>query len=53
VAGPAAAPDPGLSEIGRLLGVLVEPPAPSAGPLGLVHGPVRVGEQGDAAIPAL
>src|SRR5207342_564116 len=48
VAGPAAAPGPGSGEggIGRLLGVLVEPPAASAGPLGLVHGPVRVGEQG-------
>jgi hypothetical protein len=48
VAGPAAAPGPGSGEggIGRLLGILVEPPAASAGPLGLVHGPVRVGEQG-------
>jgi hypothetical protein len=51
VAGPAAAPGPGLSEggIGRLLGVLVEPPAASAGPLGLIHGPVRAGEQGRQA----
>ena len=40
-------PDRPLGEgrIGRLLGVLEQPPAPS-GPLGLVHDPVGVGEQG-------
>jgi hypothetical protein len=41
-------PDQPLGEgrIGRLLGVLEQPPAPSAGPLGLVQDPVGVGEQG-------
>jgi hypothetical protein len=41
-------PDQPLGEgrIGRLLGVLEQPPAPSAGPFGLVHGPVGLGEQG-------
>ena len=48
MAGPAAAPSPRLSQggIGRLLGVLEEPPAASAGPLGLVHGPAGASEQG-------